>query len=129
MQRKDVERLLAPRLFLDGDGDLCCEREGHNLVACPAVSDEHPWPLLNADVWQNIPAMQEALRALLDRAERAEAERDAAYRAGYRDGFSVSGAGANQEYPWDQYGRDPEQDECWLAERESLLAKYKDRPE
>ena len=85
MQREDVERMLTPRLFLDGDGDLCCEREGHNLVACPAVSDEHPWPLLNADVWQNIPAMQEALRVLLDRAEKAEAERDAAFAAGQRD--------------------------------------------
>ena len=85
MQREDVERLLTPRLFLDGDGDLCCEREGHNLVACPAVSDEHPWPLLNPDVWQNIPAMQEALSAILDRAERAEAERDAAFAAGQEE--------------------------------------------
>lgn len=102
-------------------------------------------------------ALDADARALLDRAEKAEAERDAlqgqlndlrngwansvkahaallaerdaAYRAGYRDGFSVTGEGGNQEYPWDQFGRDPEQDEDWLWQRESLLEKYKARPE
>ena len=99
MQREDVDRLAHYAAML----------------GIP-LGDEH------AALRDHHETVAATLRALL-------AERDAAYRAGYRDGFSVTGEGGNQEYPWDQFGRDPEQDEDWLWQRESLLEKYKARPE
>lgn len=71
-----VERLLSlPRLYIDRDGDLCCERDGYNLVACPAVDDHPTNGLLNLDMWESIPQYQALAIAL-------SAERDAAWQAG-----------------------------------------------
>ena len=72
-----VERLLSlPRLYLDHEGDLCCERTGDNLVACPAVGDQPTSGLLNPDMWEAIPQFQTLARTLAAENTRLRAERD-----------------------------------------------------
>ena len=78
-----VERLLfLPRLYLDHEGDLCCEQTGDNLIGFPALGD---WPtnnLLNPDMWGAIPKFQALAKALSAENARLRAERDAAWQAG-----------------------------------------------
>lgn len=72
-----VERLLSlPRLYLDDEGDLCCARNGYNLVACPAVGDQPTDDLLNPDMWEAIPQYQALACALAADNERLTVEID-----------------------------------------------------
>lgn len=78
-----VERMLSlPRLYLDHEGDLCCERAGDNLVACPAIGAYPTGGLLNPDMWKAIPKFQALAKALSAENARLRAERDAAWQAG-----------------------------------------------
>lgn len=40
----------------------------------------------------------------------------------FSDGFAISGEGWNSEYPFEQNGARPEDDEMWLARRDALLS-------
>lgn len=42
-------------------------------------------------------------------------------REAYRLGFSASGEGYNAEYPFQDYGDAPEENEEWIGEREEKL--------
>ena len=88
-----VERLLSlPRLYIDHEGDICCERPGDNFVAYPADGNPPPNSHLNQDMWEAIPQFQAlacALAAELAAARKALAEAKAAWLA--FEGATVSG--------------------------------------
>jgi hypothetical protein len=47
----------------------------------------------------------------------------------YREGFKASGEGYNQEYPFDQYDKNPEADDDWAYGRDEKLKKLMPQPE
>ena len=56
------------------------------------------------------------------RAQSQQADRATTWKAGYKAGFLASGEGWNGEYPFQDCGRDPEDDGPWLQKRDAALA-------
>ncbi|MEX3315664.1 hypothetical protein [Sulfitobacter sp. PS-8MA] len=50
---------------------------------------------------------------------------DEAVKAAYLAGFTASGEGYNGEYPFQQYGKNPENDADWVKDRDATLAKLR----
>ena len=119
-----TEQQAPETLFIDGDGDVCITGRANNLVFCPAVDDDgrvqHPdviarivsmWNTPSSDQsatierltaerdrWRNdcLDANQSELE-LRRRAEKAEAERDAALAAGFAQGIEAAAERIDRE--------------------------------